>query len=68
MLHFAPENFFREIFSKKEKIEYFPVDLNPKVFHLKESTDIQDLQFPDDTFDFIYCSHILEHVPMTNRQ
>jgi len=63
MLHFAPENFFREIFSKKENIEYFPVDLNPKVFHLKESTDIQDLQFPDDTFDFIYCSHILEHVP-----
>ena len=25
--------------------------------------DISDIQYPDNTFDVIYCSHVLEHVP-----
>jgi ubiquinone/menaquinone biosynthesis C-methylase UbiE len=25
--------------------------------------DITNIQFPDETFDVVYCSHVLEHVP-----
>ena len=42
MLHFAPEKFLHKIFSNQKNIDYLPVDLNPKKFHLKEKTDIQD--------------------------
>jgi SAM-dependent methyltransferase len=63
MLHFAPERVLSEIFRKKENIDYLPVDLNPNMHDVKEKMDIQDIKYPDNTFDFIYCSHVLEHVP-----
>ncbi|WP_296866666.1 class I SAM-dependent methyltransferase [uncultured Methanobrevibacter sp.] len=62
ILHFAPERPFYDLFKSKD-IEYHAVDLystNPLV---EEKMDIQDIHYDDDYFDFIYCSHILEHVP-----
>ena len=29
--------------------------------------DIQDMPFEDNTYDFIWCSHVLEHVPDDRR-
>jgi SAM-dependent methyltransferase len=63
MLHFAPEKTFSLIFSNQENIDYLPVDLNPNMDFVTEAMDIQNIQYPNDYFDFIYCSHVLEHVP-----
>lgn len=60
MIHFAPEPFFREYFSKRFG-QYETADLNaPKVDH---SVDLQKLPFEDQSYDFVYASHVLEHIP-----
>ena len=63
MLHFAPERVLTEIFVNHDNIDYLPVDLNPNMHDVKEQMDIQDIKYADNTFDLIYCSHVLEHVP-----
>jgi len=63
LLHVAPEKIFYDIFRNQENINYLTADLNDKPSHVMEKMDIQDIQYPDNTFDFIYCSHVLEHVP-----
>ena len=63
MLHFAPEGFLAKLFSSKKNIDYLPVDIDPNLWHVKEKMDIQDINYPDNTFDLIYCSHVLEHIP-----
>ena len=40
---------------------YLTADLfDPRVM---VKMDITNIQYPDETFDVIYCSHVLEHVP-----
>ncbi len=61
MLHVAPETMFRKILKKNIGSGYLTADLNGKGVDI--AMDITAIQYADNTFDIIYCSHVLEHVP-----
>ena len=58
-LHFAPETFFRSYFSNKFQ-EYVSSDLEREDVMVK--ADMTAVPFADDEFDFIFASHVLEHI------
>lgn len=61
VLHVAPEAIFEELLRAQLGSNYLTADLyNPRAM---VKMDITDIRYPDDSFDVIYCSHVLEHVP-----
>jgi SAM-dependent methyltransferase len=60
MLHFAPEAYFREFFTGRFG-QYETADLSMK--GVDHNVDLQNLPFADESFDFIFASHVLEHIP-----
>ncbi|MEM7185240.1 MAG: class I SAM-dependent methyltransferase [Bacteroidota bacterium] len=65
VLHFAPEQAFLKRFRKQKNLDYTTTDLNSPIADVK--ADICDLPFDDNTYDFIICNHVLEHIPDDTR-
>ena len=61
MLHVAPEPIFEELLTARLKTGYLTADLYDP--HVMLNMDITNIQYKDESFDVIYCSHVLEHVP-----
>ena len=61
VLHFAPEQAFYKRFRKMKNLVYTTTDLNSPLADVK--ADICNLPFKDNEFDFIFCNHVLEHIP-----
>lgn len=59
MLHFAPEAFLVPFLRGKFE-EYVTADL--EMDGVDYNVDIQDLSFDDSTYDFVFASHVLEHI------
>ena len=60
LLHFAPEPAFHKIFKNCNNISYDTIDLNSPLAEIK--ADICDLPIENDTYDYILCNHVLEHI------
>lgn len=60
LLHIAPEECLINIFKKFDNIEYVTADLNSPLAKIK--MDIHNMPFFENSFDFILCNHVLEHV------
>lgn len=60
VLHIAPEQEFLRKFKKQRNIEYTSADLFSPIVDVK--ADILDLPFADETFDVVFCNHVLEHI------
>ncbi len=60
MLHIAPEQCFYKLFKAMKNIDYVTGDYNSPIadYHF----DLHKAPFEDNTFDVIFCNHVLEHV------
>ena len=60
LLHIAPEACLIDIFKNSNNIDYITADLDSPLADVK--MDIHNMPFDDNSFDFIMCNHVLEHV------
>lgn len=60
VLHFAPEPHISEFIAANSYCEYYTGDIVPgRAMH---QTDILDIQYKDETFDYVIMNHVLEHI------
>ena len=46
--------------------EWVNIDWAPKSNKVKQANLLLELPFPNETFDFVYCSHFIEHISLEN--
>lgn len=62
LLHIAPEQPFIKKFKNSKNLRYVTADLESPIADIK--TDIRNLVFSDNEFDFVICNHVLEHIDL----
>lgn len=60
VLHMAPEQCFLSRFKKLSHIDLITADLYSPIVDVK--ANILNLPFDDNSFDVIFCNHVLEHI------
>lgn len=60
VLHVAPEHCFIDRFEALENLEYTTADIESPLAKVK--MDVHSIPFPENTFDVLFCNHVLEHV------
>ena len=60
VLHMAPEQSFFKRFRKMKNLDYLTADLFSPIVDVK--ADILDLPFENESFDVVFCNHVLEHI------
>lgn len=60
VLHFAPEGSISNIIQQNEQIDYYTGDLLP--MRAMYIVDITNMQYEDNTFDYIISNHVMEHI------
>ena len=61
LLHIAPEDALKNIFKQTDNLRYVNADININL--ADEEMDITSINYPDKTFDYIICCHVLGHIP-----
>jgi len=61
LLHIAPEPNLKKLIKASPKIKYVSADLYKP--HVMARIDVTKMPFLDESFDVVFCNHVLEHVP-----